>query len=308
MELRHLDTLLAIADEGSFTAAADVLSTVQSNVSEQVRQLERELGAELLVRGRRGATPTECGEVVLERARRVRREIEAMQADLSMLQGLRTGHASLGIVGTASRWMVPALVADLRAEAPGVQLRINEGASERLATEVLAGELAQAVITEPMTSPRLDVEHLLDETLVGLTPADAPDLGPEPVSLARLAELPMILPPVGNPLRREVDDAAAGAGLSFPVPVEVEGIRLIADMVAAGGGASVLPETAIPPELTRVRRVALRGVPPRRLGLINARESYLSLADRAVRDGVHRLVTRHRNETAPSAAAARVAS
>jgi len=308
MELRHLDTLLAIADEGSFTAAGDVLSTVQSNVSEQLRELEQELGAELLVRGRRGATPTECGEVVLERARRVRREIEAMQADLSMLQGLRTGHASLGIVGTASRWMVPALVADLRDEAPGVQLRINEGASERLATEVLAGELAQAVITEPMTSPRLDVEHLLDETLVGLTPADAPDLGPEPVSLARLADLPMILPPVGNPLRREVDDAAADVGLNLPVPVEVEGIRLIADMVAAGGGASVLPETAIPPELTRVRRVALRGVPPRRLGLINARESYLSLADRAVRDGVHRLVTRHRNETAPSAAAARVAS
>ena len=53
MELRHLDTLLAIAEQGSFTAAADVLSTVQSNVSEQVRQLEEELGADLLVRGRR---------------------------------------------------------------------------------------------------------------------------------------------------------------------------------------------------------------------------------------------------------------
>src|SRR6266516_4766951 len=261
MELRHLDTLLAIADEGSFTAAADVLSTVQSNVSEQVRQLEEELGADLLVRGRRGAMPTECGAAVLERARRIRRELEAMQADLSMLQGLRTGHASLGIVGTASRWMIPALVADLRSEAPGVQLRINEGASERLASEVLAGELGQAVVTEPMTSPRLEVEHLLDETLVGLVPAGASDLGPEPVPLARLAELPVILPPVGNPLRREVDDAAAAAGLTLSVPVEVEGIRLIADMVAAGGGASVLPETAIPPELAGVRRVALRVVP-----------------------------------------------
>src|SRR4249919_2227057 len=180
MELRHLDTLLAIAEQGSFTAAADALSTVQSNVSEQVRQLEDELGADLLVRGRRGATPTECGEVVLERARRIRRELDAMQADLSMLQGLRTGHASLGIVGTASRWMIPTLVADLRAEAPGVQLRINEGASERLASEVLAGELSLAVITEPMTSPRLDVEHLLDETLVGLVPAEATEFGPDP--------------------------------------------------------------------------------------------------------------------------------
>jgi DNA-binding transcriptional LysR family regulator len=300
MEVRHLDTLLAIADEGSFTAAADALSTVQSNVSAQVRQLEEELGAELLVRGRRGATLTECGVAVLERARRVRRELEAMRDDLSMLQGLRTGHASLGIVGTASRWMIPALVTDLRAEAPGVQLRINEGASERLASEVLAGELAQAVVTEPMTSPRLDVEHLLDETLVGLAPTDAVDLGPEPVPLARLAELPIILPPVGNPLRREVDEAAANAGLTLSVPVEVEGIRLIADMVAAGGGASVLPETAIPPELLGVRRLSLRGVPPRRLGLITAREAYLSLADRAVRDAVRRLVTRHEQEYATS--------
>jgi len=304
MELRHLDTLLAIAEQGSFTAAADVLSTVQSNVSEQVRQLEEELGADLLVRGRRGAMPTECGVAVLERARRIRGGLEGMQAALSMLQGLRTGHASLGIVGTASRWMIPVLVADLRSEAPGVQLRINEGASERLASEVLAGELGQAVVTEPMTSPRLEVEHLLDETLVGLVPGDATEFGPEPVSLGRLAALPMILPPVGNPLRREVDDAAAASGLTIAVPVEVEGIRLIADMVAAGGGASVLPETAIPPELTRVRRVALRDVPPRRLGLITARESYLSLADRAVRDGVRRLVARHRDEQAAAAAAA----
>ena len=61
MELRHLDTLLAIAEEGSFTAAADALETVQSNVSDQVRQLEAELGVPLLVRGRQGAVPTEFG-------------------------------------------------------------------------------------------------------------------------------------------------------------------------------------------------------------------------------------------------------
>src|SRR5688572_31504227 len=98
MELRHLDTLLAIAEEGSFTSAADALATVQSNVSEQVRQLEAELGVQLLVRSRRGAEPTECGEVVLERSRRIRRELEAMWADLSMLQGLEAGDASFGIV------------------------------------------------------------------------------------------------------------------------------------------------------------------------------------------------------------------
>jgi LysR family transcriptional regulator, nitrogen assimilation regulatory protein len=298
MHLRQLDTLLAIAETGSFTAAADLLSTVQSNVSDQVRQLEEELGAELLVRGRKGAVPTECGEAVLERARRIRRELEAMRDDLSMLQGLQSGHSSFGIVGTASRWLIPALVADLRTAAPGVRLRINEGASERLAAEVLAGELAQAVVTEPMTSPRLVSEHLLDEELVGLVPVDTPDFGSRPVALRKVAELPMILPPVGNPLRREVDDAAAAAGVTLSVLVEIEGIRLVADMVAAGGGASVLPETAVPPELTGVRRVSLRDVPPRRLGLITTRDAQLSLADRAVRDGVLRIIAGHRDELA----------
>jgi len=294
MELRHLDTLLAIAEEGSFTAAADVLATVQSNVSEQVRQLEENLGAPLLIRSRRGATPTEFGEVVLERARRVRRELDAMHADVSMLQGLQAGHASLGVVGTASRWLVPALVGDLRRIAAGVQLRVNEAASERLFTEVATGELAQAVITEPVADRRLDLEHLLDEELVGLVAADGPDLGPEPVALSRLAEVPLVLPPRNNPLRREVEAAAAADGIVLSVPIEVEGIRLIADMVGAGGGASVLPETAIPPELTDVRRVSLRGVPPRRLGLVTARDAQLSLADRAVRESVLRLVSRQR--------------
>jgi DNA-binding transcriptional LysR family regulator len=297
MELRHLDVLLAIAEEGSFTAAADVLATVQSNVSEQVRQLEEELGAPLLVRSRRGATPTEFGTVVLERARRVRRELEAMRADVSMLQGLQAGHASLGVVGTASRWLIPALVADLRALAPGVQLRVNEAASERLFVEVAAGELAQAVVTEPVADRRLDLEHLLDEELIGLVPAEGPDLGPEPIALARFAQEPLVLPPPDNPLRRQVDAAAAADGITLAVPIEIEGIRLIADMVAAGGGVSVLPETAIPPELQGVRRVALAGVPPRRLGLVTARDAQLSLADRAVRESVLRLVKRQRELT-----------
>ncbi len=173
MELRHLDTLLAIDEEGSFTAAAESLSTVQSNVSEQVRQLEAELGASLLVRSRRGALPTECGDVVLDRARRIRREIEAMRVDLAAILGLEVGESSFGIVGTASRWVVPPVVAELRARAPGVRLRIQEAASERLVSEVADGDLAQAVVTEPVTHPRLRAEPLLEEALVAVIPIEA---------------------------------------------------------------------------------------------------------------------------------------
>ena len=293
MELRHLDTLLAIAEEGSFTAAADALATVQSNVSLQVRQLEEELGAELLVRSRRGAIPTECGEAVLERARRIRRELDSLRADLSMLQGLAAGEASFGIVGTASRWVVPALVADLRVHAPGVRLRVNEAASERLVAEVAAGELAQAVVTEPVADRRLAVETLLVETLVGVVGTDV-ELPPPPVSLVHLAELGLVLPPVANPLRREVEAAAEAQGIALDVHIEVEGIRLIGDLVASGAGASILPETALPTELRNLRVVEVAGLPLRRLGLVYSRDAYLSLADRAVRDSLLELVTRDR--------------
>ena len=307
--LRHLETLLAIAEEGSFTAAADALNTVQSNVSDQVRQLEQELGVPLLVRGRRGAEPTEFGAVVLDRARRVQRELDAMRADLSMLQGLEAGHAKLGVVGTASRWLVPALAADLRQRAPGVRLRINEGASERLFAEVLEGELAQAVVTEPVEDRRLVVDHLLEEALVALV-GPGVELGPGPVELAAVADLRLVLPPMRNPLRMELESVAEAQGLTLRVPLEVEGIRLIADMVAAGDFASILPETAVPPELGALHAFEIANMPPRRLAIVSARDVQLSLADRAVRESVERLVARRatsvtRKPPAPATAPAR---
>jgi DNA-binding transcriptional LysR family regulator len=282
MELRHLDTLLAIAEEGSFTAAADVLATVQSNVSDQVRQLEAELGVQLLVRGRRGASPTESGDVVLERARRIRREVDAMVADLAMLQGLEVGDASFGIVGTASRWVVPRLVAELRERAPGIRLRVSEAASERLMSDVLAGELAQAVVTEPVTDRRLHVQTILEEALVAVVPRGA-RMPPPPVPLAAVLALGLVMPPPENPLRHEVEVAAAHQGLELQINVEVEGIRLVADLVAAGAGASVLPETAVPADLD-VQMIPIAGIPPRRLAIVNARDTQLSFADRAVRE------------------------
>jgi LysR family hydrogen peroxide-inducible transcriptional activator len=292
VELRHLDVLLAIEAEGSFTAAADALNTVQSNVSEQVRQLEDELGVDLLVRSRKGARPTECGEVVLERARRIRRELDGLREEVSMLQGLEAGSASFGVVGTASRWLVPALVADMRARASGVSLRVVEGASERLVAEVLAQELGLALVTEPVLDSRASVEHLMDEALVGLVSDDLV-LPPDPVPLQALAQFPMILPPPNNPLRIEIDAAAHARDFSLTVPVEVEGIRLISDLVAARVGVSVLPETATAPESEGVRRVTIADMPPRRLALVCARDTRLSLADRAVRECVLAIVAGH---------------
>ena len=290
MDIRQLEALLAVAEEGSFTAAADRLHTVQSNVSGHVHQLEAELGVQLLVRSRRGTVPTEFGVRVIDRARAIRSEIEALRKDLSMLQGLETGHATLGVVGTVSRSLVPALVVEMRRVAPGLSLRLTEGASERLAVDVAERVLASAVVTEPVADPRLVVEHLRDEDLVGLVPSSLSLRVREPVLLTTLAAHPLILPPQGNPLRDEVDDAARAEHAELRVPIEVEGIRLIADLVASGAGVSILPETAVPNDHAGVRTVRIARMPPRRLALITARGVQLSLADQAVHDAVRVLV------------------
>ena len=112
----------------------------------------------------------------------------------------------------------------------------------------------------------------------------------EPVLLATLAAHPLILPPQGNPLRDEVDDAARAEHAELRVPIEVEGIRLIADLVASGAGVSILPETAVPNDHPGVRTVRIARMPPRRLALITARGVQLSLADQAVHDAVRVLV------------------
>jgi LysR family transcriptional regulator, nitrogen assimilation regulatory protein len=297
MDVRQLEALLAVAETGSFTAAADHLRTVQSNVSEHVRQLEAELGVQLLVRGRRGTVPTEFGARVIERGRAIRSEIEALHKDLSMLQGLETGHATLGVVGTVSRLLVPMVVSEMRRSAPGLSLRLTEGASERLAGEVAERQLASAVVTEPVSDPRLHVEHLRDEDLVALVPSFLRPDWREPIALAELARETLILPPAGNPLRDEVETAAQAERVELRVPIEVEGVRLIADLVSAGAGVSILPETAVARDHTGVRQLRIARMPPRRLALVTARGVQLSLADQAVHDAVRRMV---RDERLPS--------
>lgn len=294
MDFRHLEALVAIADEGSFTSAADALNTVQSNVSGQIRQLETEIGVPLLVRSRRGASLTEAGRAVVTRARRIQRERDGILADVAALEGLQVGEVAFGIVGTASRWLVPELVGSLRRRAPGVRLRINEGTSERLVAEVLADQLAQAIVTAPVLSERLIVEHLLDERLVGLVPEDSDLPSDVAVPLERIARLPMVMPPANNPLRLEVQNAAAEVGVALQVPIEVEGVRLIGELVGAGAGISILPETAIDPDTAGVRTVPVDDLPPRRLVLVTPRDAQLSFADRAVRERVLEIVAARR--------------
>src|SRR3954453_8742749 len=109
MDLRQLNALVAIADTGTFSAAADVLHTVQSNVSTHVARLERELGVTLIDRSD-GCRLTEEGQAVVERARRISAELEALVADVASLRHEVVGSVRIGMIGTTARWLVPRML------------------------------------------------------------------------------------------------------------------------------------------------------------------------------------------------------
>src|SRR5205814_709545 len=126
MDLRQLNAVVAVADCGSFSAAADALHTVQSNVSTHVARLERNLGVPLIDRSD-GCRLTEEGQAVVERARRINGELEAMVADVAAMRAEVIGSVRIGMIGTTARWLVPRLLeamAELhpKAEIDGLRL------------------------------------------------------------------------------------------------------------------------------------------------------------------------------------------
>ena len=108
MELRHLQALTAISDHGTFSAAAEHLGTVQSNISAHVARLEKELGAPLIDRA--DGHLTEEGTVVVARARRILSELDALLSDVAACRDEVTGTVRVGMIGTTARWLVPRLM------------------------------------------------------------------------------------------------------------------------------------------------------------------------------------------------------
>jgi DNA-binding transcriptional LysR family regulator len=283
MELKHLQALLGIADTGSFSAAAASIGTVQSNVSAHVARLERELDVQLVDRA--SGRPTEEGLVVIERARRVMNELEAMVADVTAMREEVVGTVRLGMIGTTGRWLIPQLFDLLRIRHPHIHLNVAEGSSVQLEQQLASGELDLAVVTFPLSGDEIMAAQLFDEDLVAVLPAGHPLARAGSVPLERLSELDLLLPAPGTALRAEIDSATIPARIVLQPAMELDGVRLIASLAFDGYGPAILPATAVPGHL-RERFSVLRvdGLPRRRVGVAQRRRSLPSAPARAVID------------------------
>lgn len=295
MEIRQLEALVGIADHGTFSAAADVLGTVQSNISNRVARLEAELGTELVDRAT-GAL-SESGEVVVERARRVLHEVRAIASDVSELRSDIRGEVNLGMIGTAGRWVVPLLLEALRTNFPHVTLRISEGTNSALEPRLVNGQLDLAVLAWPVISPELSERDLFTEDLVVIAHRDHPlNREAKPLSFEIISHYDVLLPLRGTPIRREIDEASRQAGIELNAIVELDGLRTIASMTFDGHGPSILPATMLSPHL-RANFVALEisGIARRRVVLAARRFGFPPAPVRAIHSLLVEIVTHATN-------------
>jgi molybdate transport repressor ModE-like protein len=295
MDLRQLAALTAVAEAGSFSAAARRLHTVQSNVSTHVARLEQELGATLVDRTT-GAMTAE-GEVVVDRARRIHHEIESLRADVASMLHEVSGTVRLGCIGTVSRWLVPRLLDHVDEHHPKVHVVVVDATTTSLVPQVVGESLDLAVINLPLPQNELATEPLFDEDRLVLAPHGHPLAAHARVSLADLARHPLLLEPQGTAFRDELDDEAARSGVTMSVRAEIDGIRLLTSLAFEGYGPAMVPATAAPAWIEiACRRIAVDGLTPRSVGLAMPRRGRLSAPAREVRRAIRRLVAASREE------------
>ena len=283
MELKHLQALMGIADTGSFSAAAASIGTVQSNVSAHVARLEKELEVQLVDRA--SGRPTEEGEVVIARARRIMNELEAMLADVTAMRAEVVGTVHLGMIGTTGRWLVPQLFDLLRVRHPHVHLNVADGASVQLEQQLASGQLDLAVVTFPLSGDEIMAAQLFDEDLVLVLPPGHPLRAQSSVTLEQLSGLDLLLPAPGTALRAEIDSVIVPARVALRPAMEIDGVRLLAALAFDGYGPAILPATAVPGHLRGSFPVRpVDGLPRRRVGVAQRRRGLPSAPVRAVID------------------------
>ena len=238
MELRHLTVFVAVAEEASFTRAADRLHLVQSAVSASVRGLERELGAALFDRTTRRVELTDAGDALLPEARQVLAAVNAAREAVDQVSGGLRGTLRLGTMqGQAMRAVsVPRLLARFRAEHPGVEVHVSHvGGSVLMADQVRAGRLDLAFVSLPERRPSgLTLTRISREQMQIACPKGHPLATRAEVDLEALAGEPFIEFPEGWGTRMATDRAFAAAGVRRTIVYEVNDVASVIEFIANG--------------------------------------------------------------------------
>ena len=242
MNLRRLKYFVKIVDIGSLTQAAEVLHIAQPALSQQVATLEGEMDQQLLIRTKRGVTPTEAGKILYTHARTILRQCEQAQLAVNNVGQTLSGSVSIGLApGTAASSITMPLLQAVRNELPDVLVYLHENSGTVLNDKLLNNQLDMAVLYDRAPLAGIVSQPLLKEDLYLVGTSNCPG---QSVDLTAVAEMNLFLPRDYSAVRARVDEAFSLRRLTAKIIGEIESISTLTAAIASGMGVTVLPESA----------------------------------------------------------------
>ncbi|MYS82105.1 transcriptional regulator CynR [Embleya scabrispora] len=300
LELRHVRYLLAVAEHGNFTRAAEDLHISQPTLSQQIRQLERTLGVQLLDRRRRAVRLTDAGRVYADHARRALRDLAAAERAVHDVQDLTRGHLRLGVTPTFTAYLVGPLAAEFHNRHPGLSLAATEAAQDRIESALVADDLDLGIAFTGTHLPGITATPLFTETLslvTGDPHTGAREQAPAPVRTLDQRQLALLSRDFAT--RAHIDAYLTRHRVRPRITVEANSIQALTEIVQRTALATVLPD-AITHDHPRLTPVPLEPpLPARTVALLHRDGTYRSAAARVFTRLTHDFV-QTRGYTPPS--------
>ena len=242
MELRQLRYFVAIVDHGSLSRAALVLHVAQPALTQQLRQLEDELGAQLLHRSAQGVTATDAGRLFYQHALAILKQVADARAAVAQSTGRPSGSVALGLPHSISGALALPLLTAARERYPEITLQLTEEISGNLIEQLKSGRLNLAVLFDDGQLGQLASTPLVEEDLMFICRSDSP-FAPtgHAVSLREALACPLILPTQQQGVRPLLEQVARDTRLSLENIIEINSIAILRSALLADIGATLLP-------------------------------------------------------------------
>jgi LysR family nitrogen assimilation transcriptional regulator len=250
MELRQLRYFVAIVDHGSLSRAALVLHVAQPALTQQLRQLENELGAQLLHRSAQGVVSTDAGKVFYEHALAILKQVADAQAAVTQSAERPSGSVTLGLPHSISGALALPLLTAARARFPEITLQLTEEITGNLVQQLQSGRINLAVLFDDGQLGNFIADALIEEDLAFICRADSAHAQRcRAIRFADALAAPLILPAQQQGVRPRLEQVARSAGLTFGDVIEINSIAILKSALLADMGATILPVAPLQAEI-----------------------------------------------------------